>query len=398
VLTAVLFLASVLACLVVFEAGLRLAYFGTLAAPRFGGGMMMPHPTRSFTLKPNTRSWHQELDFTVPVEVNSKGLRDRERDYGKSPGSYRVLLVADSGMFGSGVRAEEATPVLLEQRLTARRVEVINAGMPVYSTVQEYLYLIEEGLKFEPDLVLLAFSASSDIQTNVVPLQQLYQRNLRRPYANLDPAGRLALDLSHVERAAARVAGEDEAGGRSSWLTRRLVLGRLIGKAVKGFKRSEFDDPNIFIGWPFLARFAPGHSTRGLSSADYEQLWAHGWRVTRALIEAMRAAATAAGATFAMVVVPAKIQVEPEYQARVGREFPQLELDPERINREVAGFGAAASIPILDVLTDLKTAQRSGGAALFYGIEDEHMTARAHAIVAESLDRQLTMRNLIPDR
>lgn len=381
-----LVLLSVVTTLIVLEGGLRLYLFGTLVQPAAEKSAMMPHETRTYTLEPGFRGRHQELDFDVPVIVNEQGLRGPL----VAPKSERprILIVGDSATYGSGVAVEQIIPTLLAEELGGKQVEVINGSIPVYSTVQEMLFLVEDGLAYEPDLVILAFSPNTDMQTNTLALQKLYQRKRIRPYASLDASGALKIDFSgpatHYEKTKNGYTKTRRKGFFS-----RLLLYRYIKNVVKGLKRTKYHDPNIFIGWPFLAEFAPEHSTRGLSAQDYETLWAEGWAVTKALIRSMRQAAEAKGADFAMMVMAPKLQVDTVHQARVVQAFPGLRLDPTRINRAFEAFGRAEGIPVFDALTPLLEAASAGEDGLYFDIEDEHMTAKAHRLVAASLARQL---------
>lgn len=89
------------------------------------------------------------------VAINSKGLRDSEHEFEKAEGIYRVVVLGDSITFGyGGVEQSELFTEILEDRLAA--VEFINLGVPGFSTDQEYHYLKEHGLKYDPDLVLLS--------------------------------------------------------------------------------------------------------------------------------------------------------------------------------------------------------------------------------------------------
>lgn len=88
------------------------------------------------------------------VAINSKGLRDREHEFEKPEGISRVVVLGDSITFGyGGVERSELFTEILEERLAD--VEFINLGVPGFSTDQEYHYLKEHGLKYDPDLVLL---------------------------------------------------------------------------------------------------------------------------------------------------------------------------------------------------------------------------------------------------
>jgi len=119
-------------------------------------------------------------EFSVVVKINSHGLRDVEHEYAKPPGVFRILLLGDSYMEAVQVQLEQIFPRLLEQMLHAggRRVEVINASAADWGTDNELVYLREEGFKYSPDLVLLAFTTANDVRNNSVVL------NLRVPTPN----------------------------------------------------------------------------------------------------------------------------------------------------------------------------------------------------------------------
>jgi hypothetical protein len=108
-------------------------------------------------------------DFSVPIETNSLGFRDREWDPAKPAGLVRVALLGDSFVEALQVPFERTAAQLLEAKLTARaaaadastRWEVLNFGISNYS-VGQYL-LVWEGYarRFGPDFV---FAFVSEIQ------------------------------------------------------------------------------------------------------------------------------------------------------------------------------------------------------------------------------------------
>lgn len=104
-----------------------------------------------FSLKPHSFCWRQSRDFKVSYQINSLGLRDEEAELEKKE-KRRILMLGDSFTEGTGVKQEETFSVLLEKALG---IEVVNAGVSGYSTLQEYLWLKERGLKLQPDLIIL---------------------------------------------------------------------------------------------------------------------------------------------------------------------------------------------------------------------------------------------------
>jgi lysophospholipase L1-like esterase len=96
------------------------------------------------------------------VRINQKGLRDREHSYERLPHTNRILVLGDSFAWGYGIEESERFSQLLE---TSLGVEVINAGVSGYSTDQELLWFKGEGIKYNPDLVILIFTGN-DIGDN----------------------------------------------------------------------------------------------------------------------------------------------------------------------------------------------------------------------------------------
>lgn len=96
----------------------------------------------------------------IPIQINPLGLRDYEYPLKKRKGTLRILVLGDSITFGEGVWLEETFAKRLEkdlQEFPNKKIEVINAGVCGYNTLEEYLYLRERGIKLDPDIVIIAF-------------------------------------------------------------------------------------------------------------------------------------------------------------------------------------------------------------------------------------------------
>lgn len=91
---------------------------------------------------------------------NSLGYRDTEHAIAKPPGTYRILVLGDSVAAGLRIdRTEDTFPAVLQALLRAQGVnaEVLNFGVSGYNTQQEVETLRDKGLRYQPDLVLLAY-------------------------------------------------------------------------------------------------------------------------------------------------------------------------------------------------------------------------------------------------
>lgn len=389
--------ASLAVAVVAIELGLRLYFYGTIAQPDYGQTLHEPNEIRGWALRPGTTGNTAKLDYNLPVTINSRGLRGPEIAHARTPGVFRILVVGDSATFGSGLGDDETIPVHLARMLAPLRVEVVNLSVAAYSTTQELLFLEEEGRKYEPDLVLLAFSSSNDIQTNFEPLQRLYQKSQRRPFASLDADGRLAIDFRHAEKEAVRRV-KLESQGLVATLIQNSVLRRLVRAARDNFVDAAELDPNIFPGWPFLARFAPAAAADERTEADYEALWGTAWRVTQALIREMQAKSRSLGAEFAIFMAPAKLQGDRGAQEQFRSAFPGLTLDLGKIDREMQRFADEIGAPFVSVLAELQSAAATSSEPLFYQFQDDHMTAAGSRVVSRALAKALQVKGLLAER
>ena len=93
------------------------------------------------------------------LKLNSHGLRGPEISKNKG-NEYRILSLGESSTFAGRAPYKDCYSARLEKllgRINGRKVRVINAGVPGYTLFQGYQYLIDRGLQFNPDAVLLYF-------------------------------------------------------------------------------------------------------------------------------------------------------------------------------------------------------------------------------------------------
>jgi lysophospholipase L1-like esterase len=126
-------------------------------------------PFKPLPLSTNAgRSVTKEFDYLYVH--NSQGFRDVEHSLAKPAGIFRILVLGDSFTYGVGARSEETYPSQLAGLLNQRgashpRIEIINTGIPRYWTEPERALLEHYGLKYAPDLVLVAFCPNDVLDT-----------------------------------------------------------------------------------------------------------------------------------------------------------------------------------------------------------------------------------------
>ena len=151
-------------------------------------GVDQYHPTRGWALRPDLRSvrLHRGL-----VSSNSKGVRGtREYDYAKPAGATRIVVLGDSFTFGEEVDDRDTYAYRLAEKLPG--VEVLNLGVHGYGNDQMLIYLREEGLGYQPDVVIIGV-VSQDMARNVLSF-----RDYAKPHFVVLEGGRLALRNSPV--------------------------------------------------------------------------------------------------------------------------------------------------------------------------------------------------------
>ncbi len=180
-----LVLAALLAALALLELLMR---FLALPAP------VVVDPLRGYRRAPGmTNVSTAENDHPVVTVYNRQGYRGADFVKDKAPGVLRVAVLGDSFVEAEAVE-EERTFVHLAQELWRERglgpAEFMNFGVSGYSPAQEYLQLRDEVLDYAPDVVLLFFFPTNDIEA----LSPKTALSRQQPFASVDAEGRLQLD------------------------------------------------------------------------------------------------------------------------------------------------------------------------------------------------------------
>src|SRR5262245_19666114 len=118
-----------------------------------------------------------ELGETVLMRQNNYGLRGADFDPAQSSGKSRVLVLGDS--FTEAIHVSEEQSFVGRLNKLHPELQVLNAGVGGYGTVQEYLYLDLHGKLIRPAAVLLAIY-ENDLTDNCL---SYYPSFGPRPYA-----------------------------------------------------------------------------------------------------------------------------------------------------------------------------------------------------------------------
>jgi lysophospholipase L1-like esterase len=161
-------LGSLLLALVVAEGLARV--LGSPARPELGSLVLPPRDPALDGLpvlkgifdlaKPNVRG----VSSGVLHRTNSAGMRGPEVEKEAPPGTFRIGIVGDSFTMGAGVAEEDAYParvqVLLNERTSGARFEVLNLGLGGLNVRQAVKRLVKVGLPYGPRLVVYGFTVN----------------------------------------------------------------------------------------------------------------------------------------------------------------------------------------------------------------------------------------------
>lgn len=111
---------------------------------------------------------------SVEYAMNRQGFRDDDFQPQAAPGHWRIAVLGDSFTFGIGVRAEHiycnALESALNERGGGRRYELLNFGVPGYSTRDERMLYETLAGQYESDVVLVVM-----VQNDHIPIAEYLQ-------------------------------------------------------------------------------------------------------------------------------------------------------------------------------------------------------------------------------
>lgn len=384
--------AILLAVLPVAEVVIRLALFGTVFVPRPEpglGGQMQAHPTRGWSLRPNNLNVIQTLDYVVTSRTNVRGFRDLDRDFHKPAARKRIVLLGDSFVEGYYVRRTQSLAYLLEAELSDHGYEVINLGVRGYGTIQSHITLREEGLLYQPDLVLLFFAMNNDLHNDSRELQVEARYGAAvagpsSPHIEFDQAGDIRYSYPDHERNKKLIAKNQmqalESIERRPWwkdsvlyfALEELLLSRLGGETnIRNTRPTAVlrdHDPNITYG-EILKAFDPELGRSRHTKERYEELFEQAWRVTCTSLGIAKDLAEGAGSEFLVVTVPSAAQVSAEFLQSAREIYPTLEFDTAASSRELRRCASRYGFELLDLFPAFVQETQRRDTSLYYPLD-----------------------------
>ncbi|VXD24935.1 conserved exported hypothetical protein [Planktothrix serta PCC 8927] len=304
-----------------------------------------------FRGKPNA----PDYDF----KLNSQGFKDVEFTVEKPAETYRILGIGDSFTYGV-VPYQYNYLTVLEEKLnkSGQKTEVINMGIPGMGPRDYLSILVNEGLKLNPDRVVLSFYIGNDFLDNYMTA------NLRTE----EKSYMIALIKSMIKI-------QSNYKGKVLNPTTVQYNDNLPTFTDEKYLEDTINKSNMFVRNPADGMF------KGFVDDAVKDLIK------------IKQICDSQNIPLTIVIIPDEVQVNSQLQKQVKQAFDpnnQNLLDFEISNRLLTEQLQQANIDYLDLLPDFKaTAQKTP----LYKPNDTHWNIAGNRLAAELITQHLTAKN-----
>src|SRR5215510_3744411 len=347
-----LLLSAIVLLAIALEVGLTIMQINTKSYVRF-------IPDKGSTYLPNTYYRWVKEGFSEGY-FNSHGFRDYERTYEKAANTFRILVVGDSYVEALQVALSDAFPALLEKRLnensTAIRFEVLNLGQSGFGTADEYMRYVNFGVKYSPDLVILAFLTGNDFLDN----SKILSNESHGFYFVFDKNHNLVLDRSVIDNYQRSLTLPKRLFQN---LTQKSYLANLISERLyllrEEIRTNRFKQHFAESRPEGMQQKLDERSHLNLYLPNPSEHWRAAFDLTKGIILKFRDAVEERGTRFILVTLSNAEQVHPHLQQRLNKTYG-LPFDygkPDRMLEEFARQNGISFLKLMPMLREyhLKT-------------------------------------------
>ncbi|MGA9121293.1 MAG: hypothetical protein WB699_18140 [Bacteroidota bacterium] len=329
-----------------------------------------PDPYLVYKLKKHYHATYSQPEFQIVETTNSIGIRDHEVGP-KIAGGVRILGLGDSFSYSNSVNLENTFFKQIERSLSSSTpVEVLDAAVPAYSTIQELRYLEKYGVNLDPDIVLLGFYVGNDFQDS---------------WELFDTTGVPTVDVVNgVLRANDRFPGamyeKQERPFRTATAGLRSMLAS--NSELYVFLRERFSETL----WRLGLRNNPPPADFCAKSFSPEMQ--KGWALEQKLLLEFKNFTTSHHERFILLALPTQYQVHEELWHH---HFTTFHLDPDKYDLEkpqkmLSEYCRRNGIEYIDVLPAMRDAGKRE--SLFYPIAS-YMNPNGHRLVGTIVSEYL---------
>ena len=322
----------------------------------------VPHFTRQsevlgFEHVPEAQDVYKSSEYSIKVLINNQGFRnDTDVQFNKQEDTKRIVLVGDSFVEGLQVDLDKTVAKKLEAFLNSNQIdikyEVLNFGVSGYGLDQKFLYLKNNVLAFQPNLVILFFASNDldDIKNNNIMFLDNNETLQFKQFKKDDKYLVLTKDL-----------------------VRKFYIPNAIFRIFKTNNKIENGTKKIPIEHKLYQGILDNQTSFYLD-------------LTKRLILESKKITEESGSTFLLVLGVDKTQVVNSYSKSFIDQYNVTNFDSDFINQYLGNFVQENSIEYIDLLPSFK--QVGNPTDLFF-IKDGHRSQYGHEVVAKVLKTKI---------
>ncbi|TKB75409.1 MAG: hypothetical protein E8D45_07625, partial [Nitrospira sp.] len=338
-LNLILLLGSCVVAFAVAEIALRIVRPVSTVAYRLDADL-------GYRLGANQETRAVSQDYDVVIRTNSAGFHDVEHALAKPSDVYRIVVLGESFVEALELGTEDGFTQQLERRVQAwtsgKRVEVINLGISGTGPAQYYRVLELQGLKYQPDLVIMAVLPDNDFRDSY----QALGGAISKPYYRIEADNSLRLLPPHVSDQTASVR----------FLLQKSAFLQLVRKAVVALPVEEWLG-QVGLLAPFVGvKIQDSPLTIPpdwfVYVAEPPASWQEAYRVTLRMVEEAAKLANRHQARFLVMTIGSTATVEDRW-AEALASYPdagRVRWEFDRPERAIAGLGERVGFDVINLV------------------------------------------------
>ena len=275
------------------------------------------------------------------VTTNSLGFRDTEHSLAKPTGTVRVAVLGDSYVEALQVADDIIFARCLEDELAKQLpvdvgpIEVLSFGVSGWGTAQELQALRHYVWQFDPDVVLLAFLPGNDVRNNSKPLEPMQCR----PFFKMQDHA-LILDDAFLKHPDYLISNRVSTHRKNRVInsSRIIQLGRALRDTAAEANQETATDADI-KKQSGGAKVEDGLEETAMVAPQAGD-WIQAWELTDRLIQQMAEDVQQRQRMFAVMTIPAAVQVDPDPAVRAAMQRQLQVTDLEYAERRVSDLAS----------------------------------------------------------
>lgn len=320
----------------------------------------------SWEFIPNATGMTMTGEYNISYKINSFGMRDVERNVTKTPRVKRILVLGDSFTEGFGVEQNYTYPHLLEDMLRNKgeKIEVWNAGVRGYSPGTEYLYLKNNIDWIKPDMVIVGFFSGNDVMD--------ISHNIWKTDKDGFPIY-ISSRLTHVENGMLVITNDKNnpylCTTKCYINTLLFTLSHLYSLINKNLKASQAGDVEIL---PLLSK-------NPSKEVQYD------YNMTKILLSKIKEMTESRNASFMMVIIPSRIQVNDKEWDYTQKKFKDYNAERDLVQKEMMDWCRYSDAKCIDLLPYFRQSKEQ----LFHIITDSHLNEGGNIMAARGISEEI---------